>query len=127
MPRLQLMRVHVRPRYKLSYTVTLGHFLLAPSWPSSPWCWHVFSTHRKKKKRSYVGSTVRRLIRLIQLHQLLVIAALSNRRSRSEEHTSELQSRFDLVCRLLLEKKNGSRSSAWCQCKRRRAVEACCA
>src|SRR6266513_5771181 len=27
-------------------------------------------------------------------------------RGRSEEHTSELQSRFDLVCRLLLEKKN---------------------
>src|SRR5699024_12724675 len=26
-------------------------------------------------------------------------------RLRSEEHTSELQSRFDLVCRLLLEKK----------------------
>src|SRR6266513_1876261 len=25
--------------------------------------------------------------------------------SRSEEHTSELQSRFDIVCRLLLEKK----------------------
>src|SRR5699024_12398135 len=28
---------------------------------------------------------------------------------RSEEHTSELQSRFDLVCRLLLEKKKQSR------------------
>src|SRR5437868_14328161 len=28
---------------------------------------------------------------------------------RSEEHTSELQSRFDLVCRLLLEKKKRSR------------------
>src|SRR5207249_3588990 len=27
---------------------------------------------------------------------------------RSEEHTSELQSRFDLVCRLLLEKKKTS-------------------
>src|SRR5699024_11822283 len=26
-------------------------------------------------------------------------------KTRSEEHTSELQSRFDLVCRLLLEKK----------------------
>src|SRR6266704_7126761 len=26
-------------------------------------------------------------------------------RRRSEDHTSELQSRFDLVCRLLLEKK----------------------
>src|SRR6266849_10619805 len=31
-------------------------------------------------------------------------------RKRSEEHTSELQSRVDLVCRLLLEKKkNGKR------------------
>src|SRR5207249_10234490 len=30
------------------------------------------------------------------------------RRRRSEEHTSELQSRFDLVCRLLLEKKKRS-------------------
>src|SRR5438067_8275537 len=29
--------------------------------------------------------------------------------SRSEEHTSELQSRFDLVCRLLLEKKKTHR------------------
>src|SRR5438874_7120017 len=29
---------------------------------------------------------------------------------RSEEHTSELQSRRDLVCRLLLEKKKGSGS-----------------
>src|SRR5438067_12029992 len=29
--------------------------------------------------------------------------------SRSEEHTSELQSRFDLVCRLLLEKKKQPR------------------
>src|SRR2546421_9270584 len=28
------------------------------------------------------------------------------RECRSEEHTSELQSRSDLVCRLLLEKKN---------------------
>src|SRR5205809_1651182 len=28
------------------------------------------------------------------------------RRRRSEEHTSELQSRLHLVCRLLLEKKN---------------------
>src|SRR5256712_6560901 len=32
--------------------------------------------------------------------------------SRSEEHTSELQSRSDLVCRLLLEKKKNERSTA---------------
>src|SRR5207249_9242246 len=31
---------------------------------------------------------------------------------RSEEHTSELQSRFDLVCRLLLEKKNKNTNNA---------------
>src|SRR5699024_11913143 len=30
---------------------------------------------------------------------------------RSEEHTSELQSRFDLVCRLLLEKKKRETSA----------------
>src|SRR5207249_8310526 len=32
--------------------------------------------------------------------------------ARSEEHTSELQSRFELVCRLLLEKKNKELSHA---------------
>src|SRR2546421_6741288 len=34
-----------------------------------------------------------------------VRSALKSARPRSEEHTSELQSRSDLVCRLLLEKK----------------------
>src|SRR2546422_3146567 len=34
------------------------------------------------------------------------------RRSRSEEHTSELQSRLHLVCRLLLEKKKKKLNSA---------------
>src|SRR5204863_1437447 len=34
-------------------------------------------------------------------------------RRRSEEHTSELQSRRDLVCRLLLEKKKKSRPLVW--------------
>src|SRR5258706_1280135 len=35
----------------------------------------------------------------------LVMSWTSPRRSRSEEHTSELQSLTNLVCRLLLEKK----------------------
>src|SRR2546422_8193170 len=34
--------------------------------------------------------------------------------SRSEEHTSELQSRLHLVCRLLLEKK---KKQSYCHCK----------
>src|SRR5699024_12575906 len=36
----------------------------------------------------------------------LITGAARGQGARSEEHTSELQSRFDLVCRLLLEKKN---------------------
>src|SRR5699024_12332968 len=35
----------------------------------------------------------------------LGVTEISEIVGRSEEHTSELQSRFDLVCRLLLEKK----------------------
>src|SRR5207248_9553941 len=45
---------------------------------------------------------------LLDLFELLDEAGLSNLHSRlvrSEEHTSELQSPYDLVCRLLLEKK----------------------
>src|SRR5206468_12469833 len=37
---------------------------------------------------------------------VLHVARRASAASRSEEHTSELQSRSDLVCRLLLEKKN---------------------
>src|SRR5207249_11694986 len=35
---------------------------------------------------------------------VLIPCSLRSAITRSEEHTSELQSRFDLVCRLLLEK-----------------------
>src|SRR2546429_4514080 len=38
--------------------------------------------------------------------RVTVVDADSQGRMRSEEHTSELQSRLHLVCRLLLEKKN---------------------
>src|SRR5438094_4876432 len=43
----------------------------------------------------------------IHLNWLLVvvIGVAVEARARSEEHTSELQSPYDLVCRLLLEKK----------------------
>src|SRR2546429_3324940 len=43
-------------------------------------------------------------------HNLLSVPRTN--RSRSEEHTSELQSRLHLVCRLLLEKKKQTRSTA---------------
>src|SRR5699024_12718792 len=49
---------------------------------------------------------------LVEGRQKITVGSHGDRRDaelvhapRSEEHTSELQSRFDLVCRLLLEKK----------------------
>src|SRR2546422_8432848 len=41
----------------------------------------------------------------------MVLTLLVSLGLRSEEHTSELQSRLHLVCRLLLEKKNNTRTS----------------
>src|SRR5207249_7583501 len=42
---------------------------------------------------------------LLFYNEASALSELSADHARSEEHTSELQSRFDLVCRLLLEKK----------------------
>src|SRR5438132_4556355 len=47
-----------------------------------------------------VGLTVARHLAVVTLLPNVIIVP------RSEEHTSELQSHSDLVCRLLLEKKN---------------------
>src|SRR5437867_4433895 len=45
-----------------------------------------------------------------KIHDLFIDIGVASRKAaeklRSEEHTSELQSPYDLVCRLLLEKKN---------------------
>src|SRR2546422_3049589 len=43
------------------------------------------------------------------------LLGLMLRRPRSEEHTSELQSRLHLVCRLLLEKKKKDKTQQFCQ------------
>src|SRR5688572_11756562 len=43
-------------------------------------------------------------------------AAVVQREARSEEHTSELQSQSNLVCRLLLEKKKAKRSTRFVLC-----------
>src|SRR5699024_12647001 len=52
---------------------------------------------------SQAGESQRQVQRYIRLTEL--IPELLDMVDRSEEHTPELQSRFDLVCRLLLEKK----------------------
>src|SRR5689334_25281916 len=43
-------------------------------------------------------------------------------RARSEEHTSELQSQFHLVCRLLLEKKKKKKRKRSKTCKNRKHI-----
>src|SRR5207249_12179041 len=62
----------------------------------------VVASHYRLPVKGY-GGTERVVVALVS-----GLAALGHRvtlLARSEEHTSELQSRFDLVCRLLLEKK----------------------
>src|SRR5690625_5904870 len=58
--------------------------------------------------RAYAFSTCRRIYRPLTVRSATpwceIVARIHPR--RSEEHTSELQSRGHLVCRLLLEKKN---------------------
>src|SRR5437868_8726072 len=51
------------------------------------------------------GVIARRHVNVVIVLEVALLA-VAQRDARSEEHTSELQSRFDLVCRLLLEKKN---------------------
>src|SRR2546422_2545274 len=53
----------------------------------------------------------------------------TTRARRSEEHTSELQSRLHLVCRLLLEKKKKKKQNNKEMCNRERStrdLELCC-
>src|SRR5438874_10089652 len=51
------------------------------------------------------STTLRRIISEVSPTEMYHLAGQSHVGLRSEEHTSELQSRRDLVCRLLLEKK----------------------
>src|SRR5699024_4349330 len=59
----------------------------------------------KGEKLKYVSRGGLKLEKALQVFGLSVDGQTTIDIGRSEEHTSELQSRFDLVCRLLLEKK----------------------
>src|SRR5699024_7715677 len=62
----------------------------------------VLSTALDSVKSGFKTFVIQDAIRAVNLQQ------------RSEEHTSELQSRFDLVCRLLLEKKKSYKLYGCC-------------
>src|SRR5438105_12836654 len=63
---------------------------------------------RELYRHRHVFEVIERPHRLVLASTETRLDGLSFGRSRSEEHTSELQSRVDLVCRLLLEKKKHS-------------------
>src|SRR5947207_8539652 len=76
-------------------------------------------THRRLPALAVLPGTRDEVIAVVRLLADLDVpfvprgagTGLSGGAHRSEEHTSELQSHSDLVCRLLLEKKKGSTGS----------------
>src|SRR5207249_11043948 len=75
---------------------------------------HSFPTRRSSDLGTLAqappGRQGRDLPLVVLPEQGLPCARGGRQEGRSEEHTSELQSRFDLVCRLLLEKKKKNAS-----------------
>src|SRR5207237_8728827 len=88
------------------------HFFFTVAAPSatSPLSLHdalpIYAVARHDCARGHPARLVRQGVRL-RHHRL-------QHRRRSEEHTSELQSHLNLVCRLLLEKKKNGLSLACC-------------
>src|SRR5699024_11229600 len=70
-----------------------------------------FRTSERMEAAYGLAITITMLMTTILLSQYLKGKVNVVITKRSEEHTSELQSRFDLVCRLLLEKKKKQRNA----------------
>src|SRR5688572_31581684 len=66
----------------------------------------LFRSHEQQRRMS-----MRRELLFVTLVSSIVLSAPAT--ARSEEHTSELQSQSNLVCRLLLEKKKNLSCFAW--------------
>src|SRR5687768_17984091 len=80
------------------------------SWRCAPWCSVFFFLMIRRPPRStlFPYTTLFRSFQVLQHGERRALTArttLAEHPDRSEEHTSELQSRLHLVCRLLLEKK----------------------
>src|SRR5207249_1959509 len=111
----RLCVTHAPPH--LTYTLPLHDAL-----PISAEQTHRGKSHRHAQQGNFVGRPAhRRRLRNAQGKRFAKpahfnpcgcnVLQMHSAMARSEDHTSELQSRFDIVCRLLLEKKN-SRSNS---------------
>src|SRR5699024_11695628 len=67
--------------------------------------WNTLSSEKGAPGRKVDFEIYKSILYNLEIRKVYLDSKLSLKK-RSEEHTSELQSRFDLVCRLLLEKKN---------------------
>src|SRR2546426_9284821 len=85
----------------------------SPSPSIGPWVWPVsceLTIRRPTSRKKHHENHLHRRLRPRRSHAETHGAELCAAKARSEEHTSELQSPCNLVCRLLLEKKKHSRS-----------------
>src|SRR5699024_12745751 len=92
------------------FSSMLPQFLLSTLFPyttlfRSPWARRSIRPGGGRPRRRARLRGSRRVGRPREARRRTPADRLRPRVCRSEEHTSELQSRFDLVCRLLLEKK----------------------
>src|SRR5687768_18264686 len=95
------------PRSTLFPYTTLFRSLLAPALAHDEDRAHRLEHHRVGNRRGELDRVVVDLLRRARLVGVELEGDAREPRAieRSEEHTSELQSRLHLVCRLLLEKK----------------------
>src|SRR5256885_10943513 len=71
---------------------------------------HFVASCSSRHKARYCGHSIQSCARRSHPLSELFLSQHQSERHRSEEHTSELQSPCNLVCRLLLEKKNKQRT-----------------
>src|SRR5947207_11114989 len=88
---------------------------------------HSFPTRRSSDLKDIVGlqkydGVILSNVSSLKLTRAQMTMIRDYVRDRSEEHTSELQSHSDLVCRLLLEKKNIKSTRSWLRTKSTRKI-----
>src|SRR2546422_7331670 len=75
------------------------------AWPSTQEYWHIGETTTRLRRVTSRSWNVSNKPGMVYSSRKALVHHHGAETDRSEEHTSELQSRLHLVCRLLLEKK----------------------
>src|SRR5687768_41813 len=92
------------PSTPTSYTLSLHDAL--PILADAGRLAHAFANHLPAAEFAFVAAETKIMFHLRDQRCIAERDFIADSRPRSEEHTSELQSRLHLVCRLLLEKNN---------------------